>query len=67
MSVVPEDPVGINDAETQTRPSSGIARGVAIKVEGLSKRYRIGESQEKYKTLRDTIAGWAKAPLDVQK
>ncbi|MDQ2980468.1 MAG: polysaccharide ABC transporter ATP-binding protein [Acidobacteriota bacterium] len=63
MSFVPEDPVGVNDAETQTRPSSGIARGVAIKVEGLSKRYRIGESQEKYKTLRDTIAGWAKAPL----
>lgn len=29
---------------------------IAIKVEGLSKQYRIGEQQEKYGTMRDTIS-----------
>ena len=28
---------------------------IAIKVENLSKLYRIGARQERYKTLRDTI------------
>ena len=36
---------------------------VAIKVEGLSKKYHIGRKQEKYKTLRDTLAGAFVAPF----
>src|SRR3989442_13780407 len=36
---------------------------IAIRVEGLSKRYRIGGKQEKYKTLRDTLAGAALSPF----
>jgi hypothetical protein len=32
-----------------------IMSDVAIKVEGLSKLYRIGSSQNGYRTLRDTI------------
>src|SRR5713226_8724126 len=35
-----------------------------IKVEGLSKRYRIGVRQESFVTLRDTIAGVVRAPLN---
>src|SRR5260370_24625137 len=35
---------------------------VAIRCEGLSKRYRIGE-QERYKALRDVIADTAAAPF----
>jgi lipopolysaccharide transport system ATP-binding protein len=38
---------------------------VAIHVEGLSKRYRIGGAQEPYGTLRDTLMSAAKAPLRV--
>ena len=34
-----------------------------IKVENLGKRYRIGAQQASYATLRDTIAGMARAPL----
>ncbi len=30
---------------------------IAIRVEGLSKQYRIGGKQERYRTLRDTLAG----------
>lgn len=30
---------------------------IAIQVEGLSKQYRIGARQERYRTVRDTIAG----------
>lgn len=36
---------------------------VAIKVEGLSKKYHIGRKQEKYKTLRDTLADAFVAPF----
>jgi lipopolysaccharide transport system ATP-binding protein len=36
---------------------------VTIRCEGLSKRYRIGASQEQYKALRDVIADAAKAPF----
>ena len=36
---------------------------VAIKVENLSKRYRIGAQQESYKTLRDMLSNAASAPL----
>ncbi|HXG50605.1 MAG TPA: ABC transporter ATP-binding protein [candidate division Zixibacteria bacterium] len=35
---------------------------VAVRTEGLSKRYRIGE-REPYRTLRESIAGLAHAPL----
>jgi lipopolysaccharide transport system ATP-binding protein len=38
---------------------------IAILVDGLSKKYRIGSPQEKYKTLRETLAGWAAAPVRV--
>jgi lipopolysaccharide transport system ATP-binding protein len=36
---------------------------IAIRVEGLSKKYRIGERQERYRTLRDTLAEAAVAPF----
>jgi lipopolysaccharide transport system ATP-binding protein len=36
---------------------------IAIKVEKLSKRYRIGQSTNGYKTLRDTLAGLVAAPF----
>src|SRR5687767_11363737 len=36
---------------------------IAIRVEGLSKRYRIGGKQERYRTLRDAIADTALAPF----
>lgn len=35
----------------------------AIRVEDLGKRYRIGGPREEYKTLRDALAGVARAPL----
>src|SRR2546426_12746310 len=35
----------------------------AIHVEGLSKQYRIGGKQKRYRTLRDTIADTALAPF----
>jgi lipopolysaccharide transport system ATP-binding protein len=35
----------------------------AIRVENLSKLYRIGAPQERYKTLRDTITDAFKAPF----
>ncbi|MBA3284601.1 MAG: ABC transporter ATP-binding protein [Nitrosopumilus sp.] len=36
---------------------------MAIRAEGLSKLYRIGEKQERYKTLRDALADIARSPL----
>ncbi|HJW76017.1 MAG TPA: ABC transporter ATP-binding protein [Thermoleophilia bacterium] len=36
---------------------------VAISVDGLSKLYRIGAQQAKYRTLRDTIAGVVMRPI----
>ncbi|MFC2108595.1 ABC transporter ATP-binding protein [Candidatus Bipolaricaulota bacterium] len=36
---------------------------VAIRVENLSKKYRIGHVQEHYRTLRDTLANAAKGPI----
>src|SRR5450432_3408421 len=33
----------------------------AIRAEGLSKQYRIGEKQASYKTLRDSVSGLAKS------
>jgi ABC-type polysaccharide/polyol phosphate transport system, ATPase component len=41
----------------------GPSPDVAIRASGLGKLYRIGETQEKYKTLRDTLAGIVAAPL----
>src|SRR6266851_4695979 len=35
-----------------------------IKVENLSKQYRIGARKESYATLRDTIAGAVRAPFN---
>src|SRR5579863_3430736 len=35
----------------------------AVRVEGLSKQYRIGGKQERYRTLRETISDTALAPL----
>ncbi|HEV7891445.1 MAG TPA: ABC transporter ATP-binding protein [Pyrinomonadaceae bacterium] len=34
-----------------------------IKAEGVSKQYRIGEKKEQFPTLRDALAGAARAPL----
>ena len=36
---------------------------VAIRVENLSKQYRIGAKQERYKTLRDTLTAAFVAPF----
>lgn len=36
---------------------------VAIRVEGLSKQYRIGGKQERYKTLRDTLTDAFSSPF----
>jgi lipopolysaccharide transport system ATP-binding protein len=36
---------------------------IAIRVEDLGKRYRIGTAPERYKTLRDTIVAGVNAPL----
>lgn len=36
---------------------------LAIRVEQLGKRYTIGASQERYRTLRDSLASAAGAPL----
>ena len=38
---------------------------VAIRVEDLGKRYRIGTAQERYKTLRDTIVTKINAPINM--
>lgn len=37
---------------------------IAVRVEDLGKRYRIGTTPERYKTLRDTIVAGARAPID---
>jgi lipopolysaccharide transport system ATP-binding protein len=37
--------------------------GVAIRVEGLGKRYRIGGPRQRYRTLRDSLAGAARSLL----
>ena len=36
---------------------------IAIHVENLGKRYRIGASPERYKTLRDTLVSAINAPI----
>jgi hypothetical protein len=40
---------------------------VAIRVEGLSKQYRIGARPDRYKTLCDTISGLAASPIRAMK
>jgi len=42
--------------------SSESSRGLAIRCEGIGKRYRIG-SHPRYRTLRDTISEMARAPF----
>ncbi len=41
----------------------GPASEMALRLEGLSKRYRIGASRERYATLRDAIAAAGRAPV----
>src|SRR5574340_322482 len=36
---------------------------IAIRVDNLGKKYRIGGPQEAYKTLRDSMTGAARAPF----
>jgi lipopolysaccharide transport system ATP-binding protein len=53
------------------QPGNGAGRGaermsgspVAIRVEGLSKQYRLGARKEKYRTLRDVLAANIVAPV----
>ena len=49
--------VTIPTAALDTEPArSNASAPVAIRVEGLSKRYRIGETRARYKTIRDSVA-----------
>src|SRR5450759_3606935 len=56
-----------NQPDSPRESDGGVPRHLgsdtALRVSGLSKSYRIGEKPEKYKTLRDTIAGLAGAPV----
>ena len=36
---------------------------IAIRVENLSKLYQLGQKQERYKTLRDTVTDLVAAPF----
>jgi lipopolysaccharide transport system ATP-binding protein len=36
---------------------------LAIRVTDLGKQYRLGATQERYRTLRDSLAAWGRAPL----
>jgi lipopolysaccharide transport system ATP-binding protein len=44
-----------------------LSKGLAIRVEGVGKRYRIGHRQEPYRTLRETLVGVASAPFQLGK
>src|ERR1035437_813670 len=55
--------VGAEPRKAETLATKGRSPEVAIRAVGLCKLYRIGEAQEKYKTLRDTLAGIVAAPL----
>jgi lipopolysaccharide transport system ATP-binding protein len=61
MSVIRNKPDSPREADNPV--SERISSEIALRVSGLSKSYRIGKQTEKYKTLRDTIAGIATAPL----
>jgi lipopolysaccharide transport system ATP-binding protein len=37
--------------------------GIAIRVEGISKQYKIGARQKRYRTLRETLSDAAKSPI----
>src|ERR1017187_2418697 len=54
---------GAESRKAETLATKGPSPEVAIRAVGLCKLYRIGETPEKYKTLRDTIARIATAPL----
>ena len=58
-SIIPEIPETAA-APAAPRPATG---PVALRVEGISKCYRIGETPEKYQTLRDTIVRAATNPF----
>jgi lipopolysaccharide transport system ATP-binding protein len=55
----------VTDPSVPTAAPSGAQspQSLAIRVEGISKRYEIGKAQEKYQTLRDTIARAAASPF----
>lgn len=40
-----------------------MSKDIAIKVEALGKQYRIGETKERYKTLRDTLTNSVNTPF----
>jgi lipopolysaccharide transport system ATP-binding protein len=44
------------------RTSSEASGSIAIRCEGIGKRYRIGR-QQRYRTFRDTLTEWASAPF----
>ena len=49
--------------DDQARRQTDLDNDIAIKVERLGKRYRIGARQESYRTLRETLTETAVAPL----
>jgi lipopolysaccharide transport system ATP-binding protein len=61
MSVEPRD-TNVGEAADLGAPRPASAR-TALRVSDLSKSYRIGERPGRYRTLRDTIADLAAAPL----
>jgi len=58
---VPSDPVAAEIAAPPREAPSGAP--VAIRVEKLSKSYRIGEVRPRYKTIRDSLSSLATAPF----
>src|SRR5712691_3252284 len=54
--------IGEQSLSVGARGAHPLVTDFAIRVEGLGKRYRIGE-RERYRALRDTIADAIKAPL----
>jgi lipopolysaccharide transport system ATP-binding protein len=54
---------GAESRKAETLATKRCSPEVAIRAVGLCKLYRIGETPEKYKMLRDTIARIATAPL----
>ena len=50
-------------ADASARPRPRIAAPIAIRAENLSKSYRIGEIQPRYKTIRDSLSALIAAPV----
>src|SRR4051812_19780095 len=59
------DGAAIRRARADDRSPGGTSldSDIAIRVEGLGKRYKLGVRPERYKTLRDTLAAAAAAPF----